>query len=128
MRALTMAFHFHQVCSEKRRPSEHVVEKNIPDAFIASGLERWLRVRQIGEVVIAGVITNNSVESSARTAGSLGFTTIVAADAAFTFDRRDLNGRLWAAEEVHALSLSNLAMDYAQVLTSAEILERAQRG
>jgi hypothetical protein len=47
---------------------------------------------------------------------------------AFTFDRRDLNGRLWAAEEVHALSLSNLAMDYAQVLTSAEILERAQRG
>jgi nicotinamidase-related amidase len=66
MRALTMAFHFHQVCSEKRRPSEHVVEKNIPDAFIASGLERWLRVRQIGEVVIAGVITNNSVESSAR--------------------------------------------------------------
>ena len=28
-------------------PTEHVVEKNVPDAFINSGLERWLRVRDI---------------------------------------------------------------------------------
>jgi nicotinamidase-related amidase len=79
---------------------EHVVEKNVPDAFIATALERWLRVRQIAEVVIAGVITNNSVESTARTAGNLGFKTLVASDAAFTFDMHDLNGRMWAAEEV----------------------------
>lgn len=109
------------------RESEHVVEKNVPDAFIASGLERWLRVRQIDQVAIAGVITNNSVEATARTAANLGFTALVASDAAFTFDMRDLNGRLWAAEDIHALSLANLAMDYAEIATTAEILGRASR-
>jgi hypothetical protein len=41
---------------EELRPqdSEHVVEKNIPDAFLQSSLARWLRVLGIGEVVIAG--------------------------------------------------------------------------
>lgn len=103
---------------------EHVVEKNVPDAFAATGLERWLRVRDITQLVIAGVITNNSVEATARSAGNLGFETIVASDAAFTFDLRDLNGRLWPAEDVHALSLANLAMDYAVVLTTDEIVRR----
>ncbi|TKC78967.1 cysteine hydrolase [Trinickia terrae] len=104
---------------------EHVVEKNVPDAFAASGLERWLRVRGIRQLVIAGVATNNSVESTARSAGNLGFEAIVVEDASFTFDLRDLNGRLWSAEDVHALSLANLAMDYAQVATMAAIVERA---
>ncbi|WP_439865213.1 cysteine hydrolase family protein [Pseudomonas antarctica] len=101
---------------------EHVVEKNVPDAFIATGLERWLHTRAIKQLVIVGVITNNSVESTARSAGNLGFDVIVAADACYTFDQADLSGRLWAAEEVHALSLSNLAMDYARVLQAREIL------
>lgn len=102
---------------------EHVVEKNVPDAFAATGLERWLRVRDIEQVVIVGVITNNSVEATARSAGSLGFDTIVASDAGFTFDQRDLNGRLWPAEDVHALSLANIAMDYALVRPTEEIVQ-----
>ena len=101
---------------------EHVVEKNVPDAFAASGLERWLRVRDIEQVVIVGVITNNSVEATARSAGNLGFDAIAASDAAFTFDQYDLNGRLWAAEDVHALSLANIAMDYAAVYETAAII------
>lgn len=101
---------------------EHVLEKNVPDAFAASGLERWLHARQIRQLVIAGVITNNSVEATARSAGNLGFETIVASDAAFTFDQHDLSGRLWPAEDVHALSLSNLAMDYAQIRLTADIV------
>lgn len=105
---------------------EHVVEKNVPDAFAATGLERWLRVRDIGQLVIAGVITNNSVEATARSAGCLGFEAIVASDAAFTFDLRDLNGRLWPAEDVHALSLANIAMDYAAVRSTAEIVAAMQ--
>ena len=107
---------------------EHVVEKNVPDAFAASGLERWLRVRGIAQLVIAGVITNNSVEATARSAGNLGFEAIVAADAAFTFDLRDSSGRLWPAEDVHALSLANLAMDYATVRTTDEIVGGVRAG
>lgn len=101
---------------------EHVVEKNVPDAFAASGLERWLRTRSIQRLVIVGVITNNSVESTARSGGNLGFDVIVAADGCYTFDQTDLSGRVWPAEDVHALSLSNLAMDYARVIGTLEIL------
>jgi nicotinamidase-related amidase len=101
--------------------SETVFDKHVPDAFANSGLERWLHNRGISELVIAGVITNNSVESTARSAGNLGFTVVVAADACFTFDQHDLQGRLWLAEDVHAMSLSNLALDYAQILDSADL-------
>ncbi|NVZ69371.1 cysteine hydrolase family protein [Pseudomonas costantinii] len=103
-------------------PHEHVMEKNVPDAFTATGLERWLHMRAIKQLVIVGVITNNSVESTARSGGNLGFDVIVAADACYTFDQTDLSGRLWPAEDVHALSLSNLAMDYARVMETAQIL------
>ena len=101
---------------------EHVVEKNVPDAFAATGLERWLRVRDIDQVVIVGVITNNSVEATARSAGNLGFSATVVSDAAFTFDLRDLNGRVWPAEDVHALSLANIAMDYASVRATEAVV------
>src|SRR5271169_600424 len=73
---------------------EHVIEENIPDAFIHSGLEAWLRVRGIDRLVVVDVSTNNSVESTARTAGNLGFRTFVAADATFTFARKDFAGVL----------------------------------
>lgn len=109
-------------------PTEHVVEKNVPDAFVATGLERWLHVRDVRELILIGVITNNSVEASGRTAGNLGFKTTVVADGAFTFDQIDLNGRLWPAEDVHALSLANLAADYASIRLTSEVLQAANIG
>lgn len=102
---------------------EHVVEKNIPDAFAQSGLERWLHVRAIRKVVIVGVVTNNSVEATTRSAGNLGFDTVVVADAAFTFDQKDFTGALRSAEQVHAMSLANLAGEYATVLTTQTLLD-----
>ncbi len=99
-------------------PSEHVVEKNVPDAFVNTGLERWLHTRGIASVVIVGVSTNNSVESTARTAGNLGFKTFVVADAIFTFDKDDFKGIRRTAEEVHAMSLANLNGEYATVIYS----------
>ena len=88
--------------------TEHVVEKNVPDCFINTGLERWLRVRGVTRLVIVGVSTNNSVEGSARSAGNLGFVTEVVSDATFAFAKTDYAGRHRSAEEVHAMALSNL--------------------
>jgi nicotinamidase-related amidase len=79
-------------------------------------------VRGIAQIVLTGVVTNNSVEGTARSGGNLGFDVVVVADAAFTLDQRDINGRLWPAEDVHALSLSTIAADYAAVRNSAEVL------
>ncbi|WP_058050670.1 cysteine hydrolase family protein [Janthinobacterium sp. Ant5-2-1] len=106
---------------------EHVVEKNVPDAFIHSGLERWLRVRSISKLVIVGVSTNNSVESSARTAGNLGFATHVVADACFAFAQVDYAGTPRTADEVHAMALANLHGEYAQVVTAADVIDALSR-
>jgi nicotinamidase-related amidase len=101
-------------------PSEHVVEKNVPDAFVHSGLERWLHARGERAVVIVGVSTNNSVESTARTAGNLGFRTYVVSDATFAFARMDFDGTKRSAAEVHAMSLANLHGEYATVICSRQ--------
>lgn len=101
--------------------TEHVVEKNVPDAFINSGLERWLRIRGIAAVAILGVSTNNSVEATARTAGNLGFKTYVASDATFAFEKSDYNGVVRSAEDVHAMALANLHGEYATVVTTIEL-------
>lgn len=103
-------------------PEEHVVEKNVPDAFINTGLERWLHVRDIRNVVIVGVSTNNSVESTARSAGNLGFSAIVVSDATFAFEKRDFSGTLRSADEVHSMSLANLDGQYATVRSTTQVL------
>lgn len=100
-------------------PGEHVVEKNVPDAFVNSGLERWLHARGITRLVMAGVSTNNSVEASARSAGNLGFQVQVLADATFAFAKTDYAGTPRSADEVHAMSLANLEGEYAAIATSA---------
>lgn len=105
---------------------EHVVEKNVPDAFVNTGLERWLHVRGIRQLVIAGVITNNSIESTARSAGNLGFAAFVASDGAFTFDKADHAGTLRSAEDVHAMSLANLDGEYATVAPTEHLLKLLQ--
>lgn len=102
--------------------SEHVVEKNVTDAFVNTGLERWLHVRGIKELVIVGVSTNMSVEATVRSAGNLGFTTTVVADACFSFDRLDLHGKPQTAEEVHVHALSNLQGEYAKLLDTVDLL------
>lgn len=104
------------------QPHEHVVEKNVPDAFINTGLERWLHARGIGSVLIVGVSTNNSVESTARTAGNLGFNAYVAADGCYAYAQTDYHGVRRSPEDVHAMALSNLHGEYATVITAHDAI------
>lgn len=102
---------------------ERLIQKQVPDAFCATGLESSLREAGIEQLVIVGVATHNSVESTARTAGNFGFATWVVEDACFTFDKADYFGHLHSAEGVHAMSLGNLHGEYATVVSSADILQ-----
>jgi nicotinamidase-related amidase len=101
---------------------EAEIQKQVPDAFCGTSLEEWLRTGSINQLVIVGVATNNSVESTARSGGNLGFDVVVAHDACFTFDQADFFGTPHSAEEVHAMSLGNLHGEYATVLATDEIL------
>ena len=101
---------------------ETVVAKTTNSAFIGTGLERMLRQAGHTALVIAGVSTSNSVEATVRMAGNLGFDTWLVEDACFTFARRDWNGILRGAAEVHAMSLANLDGEYCTVTTTDALL------
>lgn len=106
-------------------PGEVVLTKHVCSVFIGTDLEARLRASGSGDVVIVGVITNNSVEATARNSGDLGFRTIVVSDATFTFGRRDFDGRVRSANEVHAMSLANLDGEYASICTTDDTLNMA---
>ena len=101
---------------------EPVIAKQTNSAFIGTGLEAQLRAAGIATLVIAGVITNNSVEATVRMAGNLGFATFLVEDAAFTFGREDWNGAWRSASDVHAMSLANLDGEYCTVTQTADVL------
>ncbi|WP_426339182.1 cysteine hydrolase family protein [Pseudoduganella sp. S-14] len=104
--------------------NEHIVEKNVPDAFINTGLERWLHARGISSVLLVGVSTNNSVEATARTAGNLGFKTYVAADGCYAYAQIDFDGVRRSPQEVHAMALSNLHGEYATVIQAQDAISQ----
>ena len=101
---------------------ETVMAKQTNSAFIGTELEGHLRKRGVQTLVVAGVSTNNSVETTVRMAGNLGFRTYLVADACFTFARLDFHGRLRTADEVHSMSLANLDQEYCTVLDTASVL------
>ncbi|KAA0598321.1 nicotinamidase-related amidase [Azospirillum lipoferum] len=103
-------------------PGEMVIGKRVNSAFIGTGLDEWLSGRGVGTLVVAGVITNNSVEATVRMAGNLGYDVRLVADACFTFARLDRSGRLRTADEVHDLSLANMDGEYATVVDTADVL------
>ncbi|MCL4111213.1 UNVERIFIED_CONTAM: hypothetical protein GTU68_043126 [Idotea baltica] len=101
---------------------ELIIEKQSNSAFINTSLEKELHNRGINEVIIIGVITNNSVEATARMSGNLGFDTIVVSDATFTFDLQDFAGNWHSADVVHNISLANLDGEYARITSTDNVM------
>jgi nicotinamidase-related amidase len=99
-----------------------VLSKQTANSFLSTDLDAQLKRRRITVLVVSGVITNNSVESTVRMAAEIGYDVTVVEDAVFTFARRDRRGHIWPAEDVHALSLANLEQGgYARIRATAAL-------
>jgi nicotinamidase-related amidase len=105
--------------------SETVIGKNANSAFVGTGLENLLDEIGATTLVICGALTPNSVEATARHAGSLGYQVFVVGDACWAVDKTDLRGKRWLAEDVHALSLAHLQGEYATVVDALTTLRAA---
>jgi len=101
---------------------EPVIEKVVNSAFIGTDLEERLRRGGVTSVVITGLTTNHCVETTARMAGNLGFVTYVVSDATATFDRVGPDGVHHTAEDIQAMTLSNLNGEFATIVTTDEAL------
>ena len=108
----------------KPQPDEAVITKRVNSAFVGTGLGTLLKVAGHGPLVITGVLTNNSVEATVRMGGNLGFEIYVVSDGCFAVDKKTLDGRVFSAEDVHALSLANMSGEYATVVDTDWLLAR----
>ncbi|SJZ81222.1 Nicotinamidase-related amidase [Enhydrobacter aerosaccus] len=103
---------------------EPVIVKRVNSAFIGTDLEAQLRAANIRSLVICGATTNHCVETTTRMAGNLGFDAWLVRDATWTFDRIGPDGERHTAEEIHAMTLSNLHREFARVVRTSEVIER----
>jgi nicotinamidase-related amidase len=104
----------------RERPGEIVIVKRVNSAFIGTDLEK--RAGNIGTVVICGATTNHCVETTTRMAGNLGFDTQLVRDATWTFERVGPDGDRHSAEEIHAMTLSNLNGEFARIVTTNDVI------
>jgi nicotinamidase-related amidase len=97
-------------------PDETVVTHTRNNAFYRSSLDEVLRHLATTRLVLAGIATNYSVESTARHASDAGYDTVVIADACAA-----------ASPAAHRASLAALEL-LATIRTTDEILGEWERG
>ncbi len=100
---------------------EEVFTKRAHSAFLGTGLERWLRWKNITRPVFAGLTTDHCVSTSVRVAHDLGFHPGVVSDATATFGRKTHFGNLAGADLVHELALASLDGEFGRVVTAAQL-------
>ncbi|KAF2472318.1 Isochorismatase hydrolase [Lindgomyces ingoldianus] len=90
-----------------------VIAKNTYDSFINTGLEKELKKRAVGRVVITGVMTDCCCDTTGRGAFNRGFETWMVSDATGSKEK-----------EQHERGLKAWAFGYGDVITTEEVIER----
>ncbi|MDR5865304.1 isochorismatase family protein [Halomonas koreensis] len=96
--------------------------KRAHNAFTDTGLEAWLRERDIRRVVIGGIRTEQCCETTARVASDLGFAVDFVGEATLTFPMTRL-GRTWSAEEIRSRTELVLEGRFARIVEVATLRE-----
>jgi nicotinamidase-related amidase len=101
--------------------SEAVITKARPNSFLGTDLLDRLRAAEIEAVTICGAMSQMCIDATARAAADLGFAVTVAADACGAKET-SFNGVSLSADQVHAAFMAPLAMNYAKVAQTEDLL------
>ena len=101
---------------------ETVIYKRLPSAFTGTGLADALAVKDIDTLLIAGYMTHNCVDSTAREAFHRGFRVAVVADASATRDLPGPDGAAIPAAVVHTAVLAGLGDRIAEIVDVAMVI------
>ena len=104
--------------------NEPLIEKAVNSAFIGTNLQGRLDAAGIKKIIIVGLTTDHCVSTSTRMAGNLGYETILVSDATATFGKTGINGEKYSAETMHLVNLASLNEEFADVITTEEVMGR----
>ncbi|MBS1203557.1 MAG: hydrolase [Proteobacteria bacterium] len=97
--------------------------KHVHNAFTDTGLDRWLRVRDINHLIICGIRTEQCCETTARVAADLGYCVTFASEATLTFPMTH-KGITLDCDALRHRTETVLEGRFATIKTVHEILER----
>lgn len=109
------------------RHSDHYVLKDMPSAFTGTGLEAWLRERDIDTVTIVGYMTHNCDMSTAVHALHGGFKVELLSDATGSLPYANRAGQA-SAEEIHRVLTVVMQSRFAAVMKTEEWLSAIKTG
>ena len=92
---------------------EFVLNKNRPSAYYNTGLENWLKENNLKQLIICGVTTSISVETTTRDLSQEDYRVIIASDAVNELEA-----------DRHEVSLKTLAFGFAWVEESSQIIQQ----
>jgi len=103
----------------------YVVQKTTVSTFASTDLDAQLRARGVTTLIVAGLMTHMCVSTMARDARQFGpknYNVLVVADASATRDIDGWDGGVVRHQDIHRATLTALAANFAQVLTTADLL------
>jgi nicotinamidase-related amidase len=102
------------------KPGETVIEKNFPNSFRGTALQKRLEELAVRELVVAGMMTHMCVDATVRQAADLGYKVTLLGDACAT-RTQTYAGESVPARQVHAAFLAALNGFYAKVVRADEL-------
>lgn len=100
---------------------ETVIYKHLPSAFTGTALLDELQARSCETLIVAGYMTHNCIDSTARDAFHRGYRVGIVADASATRDLPGPDGRTIPAAAVHAAVLAGLGDRIAEIVDVATL-------
>ena len=105
------------------KAGEAVFEKSKASAFTSADFSAYAEENEFDALILTGFTAGECIDTTARQASELGFTTYVVSDATATFDVTGPDGSLYEAERVHKLVLANLHSFFAEIVDTAYLLD-----
>ncbi|WP_339146001.1 MULTISPECIES: cysteine hydrolase family protein [unclassified Sutcliffiella] len=101
---------------------EYFIRKNVNSCFIGTQLDSYLKKNGYQTLIVIGLTSNHCISTTVRMAGNLGYRTYVCCDATAAFEAVSYDDMKLTAEEVHRHALSALHKEFAEVVSSNEVI------
>lgn len=107
----------------KPKDDETIINKQLPNGFVNTELQKKLQEKNIDHVVVVGMMTHMCVDATVRAAADLGYKVTLIEDACASSDLT-YNDHVVSAKDAHYAFVSALNFGYAEVYTADNFINK----